>query len=507
MTDLQAGASYQPGDVIGQKYGVYGVLGKGGCGVVYLVYSHETGGVFALKTFLDKYLADPDIRKRFQKEANVWVELGQHPNLVHAGFVDEVSGRLYIAMEYIAPNEEGLNTLEGYLQRKPPNLAQSLRWAIQVCHGMDYAYSKGVRAHRDLKPANIMISQDMTAKITDFGLAGILSESPAILTVGLGGQTGRIGLPNQTRLGTGFGTPTHMAPEQFDNATGCDERSDIYSFGIMLYQMASGGRLPFPVTIGTDYWQGLRQLHHNSPVPRLDSPLFPTIQRCLEKSPGKRYQTFQDVRKDLDLLLQDQIGEVIIPSQEKELNALELCNKGLSLNNLGRYVEAMHCLEKALELDPRSAATWNNKGISLGSLSRDEEAINCFDKALELNPQYIAAWSNKGASLSSLGRDEEAIYCFDKTLVLDPRDVLVRINKGVSLYSLGRYEESIHCYDKALELDPCHLISWYNKALAQDKLNLRQEAVRSYKKFLAMGPQNTQQIAHADKRIQALEGG
>ena len=67
MTDLQAGASYQPGDFIGQKYGVYEVLGKGGFGVVYLVYSHETGGVFALKTFLDEYLADPEIRKRFHK--------------------------------------------------------------------------------------------------------------------------------------------------------------------------------------------------------------------------------------------------------------------------------------------------------------------------------------------------------------------------------------------------------------------------------------------------------
>ena len=108
--------------------------------------------------------------------------------------------RLYIAMEYIAPNEEGLNSLEGYLQRRPPDLAQSLRWAIQVCHGMEYAYSKGVRAHRDLKPANIMISQDMTAKITDFGLAGEISESPAKLTARFGWSAGENRAPGQTRL-------------------------------------------------------------------------------------------------------------------------------------------------------------------------------------------------------------------------------------------------------------------------------------------------------------------
>lgn len=192
--DLQPGAAYKKGDFIGQKYEVYGVLGKGGFGVVYLVYLHEVGGVFALKTFQDEFLADQEVRKRFHKEASVWVELGFHPYLVRAYFVDEVSGRLYIAMEYIVPNEEGLNSLEGYLQRRPPDLAQSLRWAIQICHCMEYAYSKGVRAHRDLKPANIMITQDQTAMITDFGLAGVISETSAIRLAGLGTQPGRIGL-------------------------------------------------------------------------------------------------------------------------------------------------------------------------------------------------------------------------------------------------------------------------------------------------------------------------
>ncbi|RIE15808.1 protein kinase domain-containing protein, partial [Candidatus Cryosericum septentrionale] len=382
--DLQPGAPYKKRDFIGQDYQVYGILGKGGFGVVYLVYSHKSGEVYALKTFKDEFLADQDVRKRFHKEASVWVELGRHPYLVRAVFVDEVSGRLYIAMEYIAPNEERLNSLEGYLQRQPPDLAQSLRWAIQICHGMEYAYSKGLRAHRDLKPANIMITQDKTAKITDFGLGGVLGGSPAMRAAGLSAQPGRFGLSGQTMLGTGFGAPTHMAPEQFDNAAGCDERSDIYSFGIVLYQMAAGGRLPFPVPMGAD-WQAMRQLHRESPVPRLDSPLFPIIQRCLEKSPEKRYQTFKEVRNNLEPLLQHQTGEVIIPPQSKELEAWEWNNKGSSLDSLGRYEEAILCYDKALELDPRYVASWSNKGASLDSLGRFEDAIHCYDKALELD--------------------------------------------------------------------------------------------------------------------------
>jgi serine/threonine protein kinase len=275
--DIQPGELYKKGDFIGQGYEVFGVLGKGGFGVVYQVYSHQTHEVYALKTFKDEFLADQEVRERFQKEASVWIELGRHPYLVRAIGVVEVSGRLYILMEHIAPSDEGLNSLEDYLYRQPPDLAQSLRWAIQICHGMEYAYSKGVRAHRDLKPANIMITQDKTAKVTDFGLAGVLNESPVMGATGLSAQPGRSGLFGQTMLGTGFGTPTHMAPEQFDNAARCDERSDIYSYGIALYQMATGGQVPFLVPRAA---AGITPVPHHPTLPgEVTGEEIPDLQR------------------------------------------------------------------------------------------------------------------------------------------------------------------------------------------------------------------------------------
>jgi tetratricopeptide (TPR) repeat protein len=513
---------YKKGDFIGEKYEVYGILGKGGFGVVYLVYSHELREILALKTFQDEFLANPEVRIRFQREASLWVELGRHPYLVRAYVVENVAGRLYLVMEYIAPNEEGLNSLEGYLQRRPPDLAQSLRWAIQVCHGMEYAYSKGVRAHRDLKPANIMIGQDQAARITDFGLAGVISESPAAHAAGLGVRPGEPALAGQTMRGEGFGTPTHMAPEQFDNAAGCDERSDIYSFGIVLYQMAAGGRVPFFAPLGSNFWQVMWRLHRETPVPRLDSPLFPIIQRCLEKAPEKRYQTFKELRDEVEPLLQHQTGEVIIPPQLNELEAWEWSNKGISLRNLGQHEEAIRCYDQSLKLFPRNATVWSNKGADLTSLGRHQEAFFCLDKALEIDPRNIYAWNNigntltslgqyekafhyynqahqldprnptvlnnKGNSLNYLGRYEEAVHCLDQALELDPRDVDAWNNKGNSLTNLGRHEEAIRCYDQALEIDPYFVATWYNKALEEDKLGRYEEAIRCYNKVLELDP-------------------
>jgi len=494
------GAAYKKGDFIGQKYEVAGVLGMGGFGVVYLVYSHETKDVYALKTFRDEYLENIAIRERFHKEALVWVDLDRHPYLVRAHWVDEVSGRLYIAMEYIAPNEQGLNSLDGYLERRPPDLAQSLRWAVQFCYGMEHAYSKGIRSHRDIKPANIMISQDKTVKISDFGLAGVVGASKAISGVRLSFHQHTVGLSYQTIEGAGFGTPTHMPPEQFSNAAGCDERSDIYSFGIVLYQMATGGQLPFLTPLPEDnseeemmhFWWAMHKLHSESSIPKLDFSLFPIIQHCLEKEPSKRFQTFRELRADLEPLLERETGEFIKPPTSKKLEAWEWDNKGVSLHNLGHDDEAIHCFNEALEIAPQDVAVWTNKGNSFYSLGRVEEAICCYDKALEIHPRFATAWNNKGYSLAKLSRLDEAIGCYDKALEIDPRFALAWGNKGNTFGNLGRYDEALRCFDRALEIDSQDIKVWYNKGICLHKLGNYDEAILCFDRALELDPRNAE---------------
>jgi tetratricopeptide (TPR) repeat protein len=414
---------------------------------------------------------------------------------------------------------------------------------------MEYAYTKGMRCHRDIKPGNIMISQDKTVKISDFGLAGVFGACKRISSVRLSFADGQVGLSGRTMEGTGFGTPTHMPPEQFTKAASCDERSDIYSFGITLYQMATGGRIPFLAPLPRDnsgeemarFWMDMKTLHSESPLPQLSTPLFHIIQRCLEKSPDKRYKRFLELRSELEPLLRQETGEVIKPQEIAELGGREWSNKGISLDSLGRYEEAIQCYDKAIELDPRWAGAWigkanslnnlgryeeaihwcdkaieveprytfawNNKGNALNSLGRYEEAIQCYDKAIELDPQLAMAWNNKGSSLDSLGRHGEAIRCYEKALEFDPRNAAAWTNKGDSLQSLGRYEEAILCCDKALEYDPRLAAAWFNKAFSEDKLGRGQDAARSYRQFLALvPPKYAKEIEHARQRLRELEG-
>ncbi len=523
---------YKKGDFIGQTYEVYGVLGIGGFGVVYLVYSHKANSVCALKTFRDEYLKDAEMRTRFRKEAEAWVNLERHPYIVRAPLVDEIAGRHYIVMEYIAPDEQGLNSLEGYIECEPPDLAQSLRWSIQFCHGMEYAYSRGIRCHRDIKPSNIMISWDKIIKISDFGLADVLSTGRETPEIKLSIQHGRVGLSGQTMVGAGFGTPTHMPPEQFTDIASCDERSDIYAFGVVLYQMVAHGQLPFLAPFPRDnsreeitrFWWEMHRLHSQFPVPKLDSPLFLIIQRCLEKEPSKRYQTFNEMRKDLEPLLWQKTGEVINIPEQKEFQAWEWSNKGMSLVRLNRFEEALRSLEKAIEIDPLVANIWNNKGICLGNMSHLDEALKCLDMAIEIDPLSAYAWNNKGFWLGNMGRFDEALKCLDKAIQINPlyadawntrgttlfnmghidealishkkaveidsRHGYAWNNMGLTLYGMGRLNEALKCYDKAIEIDPWNANAWYNKGMAMFSMDRFDEAIKHLDKAIEIDPKH-----------------
>jgi len=262
----------KPIDSIG-PYDIYKVVGKGGCGIVYLAFSNSHDQFVALKTYRDDLFSSGGIVNRFTKEAEVWINLDEHPNIVKAIYVDNIDNRIFIVMEYIN-GLDGLVSLNDYFVKGRIDRIEAIRWSIQFCHGMEFAFKKGIKAHRDIKPANILI-QNGNLKITDFGLSGLLYQSHHSVDV----LSNVDPADNLTAFGIGMGTPTHMAPEQFNDATHCDEKSDIYSFGIVLYQMVSAGKLPFHTDQKNNYWRIMQHLHSEAPVPVSIVRLATCIQR------------------------------------------------------------------------------------------------------------------------------------------------------------------------------------------------------------------------------------
>lgn len=164
---------WQVRDRIANKYEIYQIL-CGGMGTVYVCYDHESKVPIVLKTFQEKYLHSEEVQRLFERKVLIWTELERYPYIVRAYSVDRLEEKLFIILEYIAPNREEKNTLTHYLGNL--TLTEILKFSIQFCYGMEYARSKGIDAHRDIKPGNIMITQDKRVKITDFGLSKVFQE-------------------------------------------------------------------------------------------------------------------------------------------------------------------------------------------------------------------------------------------------------------------------------------------------------------------------------------------
>jgi len=489
----QAG-KWQVGDKIANRYEIYQILGgegKSGMGIVYICHDHKTNFIVALKTFQEKYLFSKDSQELFEREALIWTELEKHSYIVHANWVEKLEDRLFIILEYVSPDKQRRNTLTHYLNNL--TLPDILKFSIQFCYGMEYIYSKGVDVHRDVKPDNIMITPDQTVKITDFGLTKAFQEIQ--LKEDIISSSGRANLSIfQTKGGKrACGTLQYMAPEQFDGYA--DKRSDIYSFGITLYQMVTGGQLPFIGKGRTDQevQQEYERLHKHEQAPSVSSPLSSVIQRCLEKEPDERFQDFAVIRGEIEKLLSQETGETVSrPRVDKvSLEAWELTNKGLAFYSLGKYQEAIACYDKAMESDPGLAGAPTNKGNVFFSLGKYEEAITYYDKAIEVDPGYALAWNNKGGALSKLGKYEEAITYYDKAIKVDPGYTEAWHNKGVALGNLSRFQEAITCYDKEIELNPRGAEAWFNKGVALGNLSRFQEAITCYDKVIELNPRSS----------------
>lgn len=464
-------------DMIGGRFEVVDVR-AGGMGVVYLCLDHQRDIPVALKTFKPEYLPDRAARDRFLREGTVWVDLGRHPYIVRCFevFAPGIGPEVYFVLELIAPAPDKADaSLRAWLGHgQPLSGRQAMLFALHIVRGMRHATAKkpGL-VHRDLKPENVLVGPDGTARITDFGLASLLSQldvRPQETVTS--GET-----LNRTHLTQDFvGTPFYMPPEQWVAGEVLDSRADIYAVGCILYEMLTAKT----AVSGRDLAE-LELAHRLGHIREMPSAvpreLADLVHRCMTPDREKRYQTWEQLEAALERAYRAVAGEDVptAPRVEDEVAEERVAAAwsyqviGTSYLAIGKYDVAQRYFRKGVQTGQEERNQWLEAAgfhnLALAHLHKGDAAaaVELLENALSIAREI--GWTEEGAILAKLGnayRDlgnmQEALEYYELALART-RAIDDRKNIGAILNSMGnlhrrsgRLTEAISLYEQALQI-------------------------------------------------------
>jgi tetratricopeptide (TPR) repeat protein len=437
------------------KYEVLAELGHGAMGVVYRARDPIINRLVALKTITTGVADDPALLERFYREAQSAGGL-QHPNIVTIYDMGEAGDLPYIAMELI----EGENLEQVIARRAALPMTVKLVYATQACRALDYAHKRGI-VHRDIKPGNIMVGKDGTVKVVDFGIARVLEAS-------------------RTQTGMLIGTFAYMSPEQY-HGEHADERSDIWSFGVLLYELLCYERPftgPTPASLMHNICeQNPKPLKHF--VADCPAELEIIMSRVLQKSPSERYQSMEDLLLELDPVRNKLQAQFVAELVEQSRNLLEQ----------GEFAQARELLRQALHVE-----SGNHQARAL------LERTNAELKRL-LNRPKAQQYIEKGRALLEEGKIQEAKTAAESALQLDstfgPAQELQRVVEEELDRARMRAEYLEAAKQRLAEGLPDEAESFLAKVLQGEPAN---------KQALALEQQVNAEKAERQKRARIVEG-
>jgi len=497
-------------------YRIVEKLGRGGMGEVYLAEDTQLGRKVAIKFLPAEIATNENARQRQLREAQTAATL-DHPNICAIYEVGQEGGHSFIVLQYI----EG-ETLAARLKRQLPDLREALAIAAQVADALNEAHARGI-IHRDIKPENIMLTTRGQVKVLDFGLAKTVRD-PGLVEPDA--ETGTmLSIP-----GMMIGTVPYMSPEQVRGEE-LDCRSDIFSFGIVVYELLSGRR-PFEAKSTAEV---ISAILTREPPPISRSSLGHSgsaeerlIRKCLEKDPPQRYQTMGDLISDLAQIRREYESGQVKPASETikaattepehRWSKFRVSRGSLILSAIALVAAAAAYMLSVRTSKPTTASSVKSANpaaydaymrgkvnVSSENPENNEAAIKLFQGAIAADPSFAAAYAELARAYSIKARlfapgadkkklNEEAEVDVDKALALDPNLAEGYFARGLILwtpYNRFPHEQAVYSYKRAIELNPNFDEAHHQLGYVYLHIGLLDQGWQELETALAINPGNT----------------